>query len=241
MVGFSAYMQADHASRLGAVALINGPGDVRKVVEYALEVMRAVHAGEAIPPPPGIPHPAHIENASEYEGRYRDGSKSLTLAAANDSRLVLRWKGEQINLEHRGQDTFYTPHPAFDRYFLHCGRDESGEVNRLTHGPSLLWKVGFAERTEKTSDQNWHVFTGHFRSYSPWLSYFEVLEREGSLILITGESGESTSGETRLAPVGPGSFRVGTRLSPEILEFEELVEGRALKAVWSGHPFYRTP
>ena len=82
-------------------------------------------------------------------------------------------------------------------------------------------------------------FLGRFRSHSPWLPYFEVMERKGRLALLFGEGGESSSQTTFLEPLGNGWFRPGSEPTPERLHFEAVIDGQALKATYSGHPFYR--
>ncbi len=75
--------------------------------------------------------------------------------------------------------------------------------------------------------------------YLPWFSYFEIVVKKGRLLAITGEGGESSSGETGLVPRSDGVFQIGEEVTPEVLRFEDVVAGRALRAVWSGHPFFR--
>jgi hypothetical protein len=44
-----------------------------------------------------------------------------------------------------------------------------------------------------------------------------------------------------LTPVGEDLFRIGAdRLSPETLRFDAVLEGRTLRADYSGCPYYRT-
>jgi hypothetical protein len=241
MVGFGAYLQADRTNRLGAVVLANGPADKRRVAEYGLAVARATMANETLPGPPEIADLTRIENAKEYAYSFSGASEGFLRFVERCSKLFLEQNGELVLLEWRGKDTFYTPHPAFDRYFFRFLRNNAGALNRLSYGASMFWKEGCeSERFDVLPDE-WRAFLGRFRSYSPWLSYFEVLEREGSLIVVTGEGGESTSGEIKLVPIEPGLFRPGINASPETMTFREVVEGRALKAVWSGHAFFRTP
>ena len=60
------------------------------------------------------------------------------------------------------------------------------------------------------------------------------------MILVSGEGGESSSGETPLFDEAPGVFRIGEDPTPERLRFHDTVDGRALTADWSGHVFFRT-
>jgi hypothetical protein len=63
-----------------------------------------------------------------------------------------------------------------------------------------------------------------------------VALRQGTLVLIL------PSGVVEpLIPLGENVFRIGEdHRSPETLRFDTEVEGRALRAAYSGCPFYRT-
>ena len=58
--------------------------------------------------------------------------------------------------------------------------------------------------------------------------------------MLTGEGGETANDETELFELSPGVFRVGKSPSPEVLRFTDVVNGEALRADYSGHPFFRT-
>jgi hypothetical protein len=241
MVGFSAYLQADLTHGLGAVVLTNGPSENRRLAEFAIAVVRASMQRKRLPDSPLIVDPTRIENAAEYVARYTRKGKDSVQITSDSSQLFLESGDEKILLGRRGKDLFYTPHPRFDRYFLQFLRNEAGEISRLAYGASLFWREGRKEEAVITFDDEWSAFVGRYRSYSPWLSTFEILIRQGSLFAVTGEAGESTSGELKLVPIESGRFRIGDNASPETLTFKTLVEGKAMEAVWSGHPFFRTP
>ena len=68
---------------------------------------------------------------------------------------------------------------------------------------------------------------------------FEIFTRKGQLLAAIGIGSETGSGEMLLQPRGEGIFHPGEDPTPELLRFEDVVEGQALRAVWSGHEFYR--
>jgi hypothetical protein len=57
------------------------------------------------------------------------------------------------------------------------------------------------------------------------------------VVIVAGS--ESGSGEMVLQPRGEGVFHPGEDPTPEVLRFEDVVDGQALRAVWSGHEFFR--
>jgi hypothetical protein len=68
----------------------------------------------------------------------------------------------------------------------------------------------------------------------PWEPNFRIVSRRGRLWYIAPDGEEEA-----LTPVGPAEFRVGGEGSAERLRFGEVVDGRALKAVFSGMEYYR--
>lgn len=87
--------------------------------------------------------------------------------------------------------------------------------------------------------ERWRAYRGHYRSYSPWLSNFRVALRKGDLVVLTTEGAESSLGHETLTELEPGVFRIGEPPNAERLVFDSVVEGQALRAVWSGQPLYR--
>ena len=68
------------------------------------------------------------------------------------------------------------------------------------------------------------------------MSNFRIAVRKGVLTLLNPWGNTDP-----LVPVGDGRFRIGADpLSPETLTFSAVVEGQALRADYSGCPYYRT-
>lgn len=237
MVGQHAYAAADLRDGHGVAVLINGPGSPTEIGTLALEIWRALDAGQAPPEPEADAE--DVVEAGDYAGTFSaaDGAKLEFGAQGGD--LVLVHGGERIALDSRDTDVFYTPAAGLDRYYFYFGRNDEDEVVEVSHGSS--WYVNSDYEGEMRFDvpDEWAAYTGQYRNYSPWFAYFEVLVHKDGLWLYTGEGGESDSGGTRLVPIGPQRFRIGEDKSPEVLEFHDLVDGRALRATHSGHVFFR--
>jgi D-alanyl-D-alanine carboxypeptidase len=240
MVGLYAYIAADVTDGLGVVVLVNGPAEMRGIAEYALRAVAAADRGEDPPPMPDLEtDPALVENASDYAGIFRSESGLARVFEADGSSLFLRIGDEKIDLETTGEDSFYTPHPDFDRYAFVFGRDDEGSVVEVSHGPSWYINERYSGPRQFEIPAGWLAYTGRYRSFSPWFSYFEVFARKGLLLVVTGEGAESSSGETVLVPLGDGAYQIGKEPTPEVLRFDDPVAGRALRATWSGHPLFR--
>jgi hypothetical protein len=176
---------------------------------------------------------------ADYQSLFTSSGGDSLRFEARDSSLVVATPSRAVPLEPRGEDVFYTVDPEFDRYRFAFQRNDAGAVVTVTHGPGWFFNERYRGPTEFQVPAAWQEATGRYRNYSPWLPYFEVFPRAGQLILVTGEGGESSSGETVLFQEGPGEFRIGEGITPERLRFHNTVEGRALTADWSGHLFFR--
>ena len=239
MVGFTASALASMTDGLGVVVLMNGPGDPGSVAGNVLDAWRAAVGDKSPPEPPAGDEPGRIGSAPDYAGRFvAESGAALGFEVAGDG-LLLTHDGETIALDRAGRDAFYTPHPEFDRYVFAFGRNADGDVVEVAHGPAWYVNERYDGPRRFATPQAWSAYVGRYRNFSPWFPYFEVIASKGRLSVITGEGGESASGVTLLVPRGDGVFQVGEEATPETLRFEEVVDGRALRAVWSGHPFFR--
>ena len=239
MVGLYENMEIDMTDRVWIVVLLNGPARWRPIFDYAREALRAAARGESPPQPPEKKDPTKVENAIDYAGAFTSNSGSTFVFEAGASRLLLPHEGDTIVLESFGKDSFYTPHPDFDRYTFTFGRNDEETVVEVTHGPDWFTNERYAGPTRFETPEAWSAYTGRYRNYSPWFPYFEIFTRKGRLLAVIGIGSETGSGEITLQPRGQGVFHPGEDPTPERLRFEDVVNGQALRAEWSGHEFFR--
>ena len=239
MVGLYAKMEIDLDDRIGIVGLVNGPVDWQGIFDYIREALRGAVRGEAPPPIPVADDKTRLENASDYAGNFTSSSGSTLVFSSRGDRLSLVHHGDALVLESAGKDSFLTSHPDFNRYLFRFGRDGNGAVVEVAHGSRWFTKLSYEGPTEFEIPEVWSAYTGRYRSYSPWFPYFEVIVRKGRLLAVIGRGSESGSGEMVLEPREQGVFHPGEKPTPEILRFEDLVEGEAQRATWSGHQFFK--
>ncbi len=239
MVGLYANISIDLDDRTGIVVLVNGPTRWRDIFDYAREALRAADRGAAPPPMPEPDDRALVENAAEYAGEFTSSSGSTLVVTSRVDRLLLQHQGEALVLERSGEDSFVALHPGFDRYLFRFGRDDDGTVVEVTHGPRWFTNRGYGGPTAFDNPEVWSAYTGRYRSYSPWFPYFEILIRKGQLVVVLGNGGETSYDELVLESQGDHAFRPGENPTPEVLRFENIVEGEALRATWSGHEFFK--
>ena len=235
--GFVSGMVTDLDDGIGVVVLINGLVRSYGAVDMAMHIVNLLRAGlrqQEMPPLRPIADPERVSNANDYAGAYNSATDRLVLAVQGE-RLNLEWRGTNVVLERRGEDTFYVPHPELEHYLLEFRR-EGDRVVEAFHGPD--WYIGESYSGPRTFDYpaEWDGFTGHYRTYNFGMTNFRVVLRKGTLLLVYPSGGHEP-----LAPLRDGLFRIGEDLrSPEAIRFDAVASGRALRAVYSGCPYYRT-
>ncbi len=233
MLGYSSYLIGEPALGVGAVVFVNGPGSPGRVARFALQALSAAMRGESLPPIPE-PRPAtSIEQPEQYAGVYRSAAgESLVFVAAGDSLLLVRGT-RRDPLERFEEDAFLGPVPDFRLFPIRFGRDSQG-VTEVWYGGDWYAGARHSGSPPPAAPRAWQAFVGHYRIMQPWEPSFRVVIRRGALIWIGPDGAEES-----LTPMAPREFRVGEDGSPERLRFEDVVDGRALKAVYSGMAYYR--
>ncbi|HKO62603.1 MAG TPA: serine hydrolase domain-containing protein [Pyrinomonadaceae bacterium] len=235
MVAFSSSMYIDMTSGFAAFASVNanlhGYRPVT-VTRYALDLLNAAIAEQALPPlPPPPPSPEIVKNAADYVGNYTSADGRNLILVANGERLMLEHDGQRIVLEQAGRDRFIVKHPAFDRFALGFGR-EGALVVEAFHGAD--WWINERYTGPKTFEypKEWEAYVGRFNSDSPWYGSTRIVLRKGKLLL---------DGEAPLAEVEPGSFKFdGNPIGLERVTFDTIVDGKAIHMNFSGIDSYRT-
>ncbi|HET6204851.1 MAG TPA: serine hydrolase domain-containing protein [Planctomycetota bacterium] len=233
MIGYACGFVGDLDAGVGAVALVNGPGEPGGISRFAMAAAAAAIAGSPLPPLPESRLNARVEKPADYAGRYRTAEgKTLSIEAKGEELLLLAGS-DRIPLELRGRDAFLANHPDFDLFLLRFVR-EGDRVVEAVHGPDAYARDGTTPKPPPSAPEEWRAYPGHYRCQSPWLSNLRVVLRKGRLLLALPQGAE-----VPLVPLEPGLFRVGEEESAERLRFDSIVNGRALRANFSGVDLYR--
>jgi D-alanyl-D-alanine carboxypeptidase len=238
MVAFSSAMYADTTDGLAAFASVNASlyGGYRPVVvtRFALELLSAAAKGKELPPlPPPRPATNLTANAADYAGTFNasDGSK-LVLTSQGD-KLLLKHAGSAIILEQAAPDLFFVKHPDWDLFLLGFSR-EQGKVVEVFHGARWWTNAGYTGPKTFQYPAEWDAYAGHFHSDSPWYESTRLVIRKGQLLVEGLQSLEAVEAE------GPRVFRVaGQRIDVDRVVFDSIVDGRAMRASYSGIEFFR--
>lgn len=243
MVGYSSMLVADPEAGVGAVVMVNGPGDASGVAHFALNVTRAALRKEPLPAVPPPDDRTRVPNADDYVGEYRtpssptrvagqaDEEGTLTVNAHGGQLLVSLDGGSPVAAERRGTDTFLVNTPAMGRFLLRFKR-EGGKVTWAVHG-SHTYVTSAYRHKPSSPPEGWRAYPGHYRTTHAWFNNFRIVVRLDGLFLISPDGGE-----TKMEPLGPGLFKEEGR-SPERLRFDSVVDGQALRANLSGVDYYR--
>jgi D-alanyl-D-alanine carboxypeptidase len=235
MVGYLAGMQADPESGFGAIVLQNGMSAhpmalARTVLRIAREAQDAPANGAATEAAP-----------DELEGVYvadEHGRETIEIVTA-ENESVLRSGGQEIPVQKVDDHLFLVPDPAFDRFYIRVERPIDG-VTEMWHGGRRYMREGTEHRPLPEPSDELRAIAGHYRSHNPWTTNFRVVLRGDRPWLIFPAAPDGFDDEQPLVPWPDGAFRVGEDPgNPELLRFDTIVDGRALRAWLSGWPYFR--
>lgn len=236
MAGFQAILLGDAAERLGVVVLMNGPGDPRRLAEYALDVLIATRRARP-PPPVVVAAPLEtIPGPEGYVGSYADSAGNRIQLEAAGQRLWLVSGNDRLPLLRGGEpDQFTISDTAWARFPLRFGRQQ-GQVVELFHGDRWLASEKYRGPRVFRVPAEWKALVGHYRAQVPYYSNYRVVLRKGELLLVSPEGIEE-----QLVATQEREFRVGADPhSVERISFADLVSGRALRMNLSGTEYYRS-
>jgi CubicO group peptidase (beta-lactamase class C family) len=251
MPGYEAYAWLDMDNGLAAVVLETQP-PAKRISFPLLNCFRSIVTQQ---PAYDLPTPPEATQLSfgdprDYTGTYRPRSqapvqshgqtvdKKLVLTAAGNQ-LLLEHDGERIALEERDEDTFYVNHSDFDRFLLRFGRSthkgEGAAVVEAFYGSDWYTNQAYDGAIKFEVPTDWWAYSGHYRAHNPWDTNFRIVLRKGGLFYVKPSGREQV-----LIPLEESTFRIGEdQWSPERIRFDQIVDGQAQRANYSGCYYYR--
>ncbi len=227
MVGHYTSMLMDMDSGLGAMVMINGPGDAEEVARFALECMRGSGEGR-LPNVPARAEAFRRTGATDFAGTFAGGDGSFDVIE-RDGTLHLSRGGREAVLEPRDGDSFFADAEGLELFLLEFER-EGGKVVRAHHGPRTYARGGGPTGRSDHAAVRPVRYEGHYRSHNPWLSNFRVVDRMGGLAYVLPDSAAKP-----LVHLEGHAFRIGgEESSPERIVFGGVIDGVATSAVVSG-------
>jgi len=203
--GYTACMQMNLTRGFGVIAfanLVEAPLHPCAIVRYAMQVLRAQSLGEALPPAPIAPDPAHVAQATEYAGTYTSPAGSALRVVARGDRLQLVDGDVTSSLYPRGEDLFWTDDPKLSTFLLVFGRDARHDVVELTYGSRWFPNERYRGPHAFSHPAAWNALVGRYENtFFGESAVTRVLIVKGQLTL---------DGTDALKPLPDGSFALGT-------------------------------
>jgi D-alanyl-D-alanine carboxypeptidase len=242
MVGYTALLIVEPDEGLGAVLLLNGEGDRRSTVRFALDAVRAARAGVATPLVGEAPSVDRIENADAYVGRYREGDRAVAIEP--EGRGLALIDGERrarLETVPDATDAFLVGDDALDRWPLRFGRDERGEVVEMFLGDAWMVNDRWAGAAPEAHPAGWESFPGLYRRANAWSPTLRVALRKGRLVVEWNDDFEEVMDELVPLANDEGWFHVGgDSWTPQWIRFDDVVDGRATRVTLNGGTWYRS-
>ena len=238
MVTFSSALQVDADAGVGAFASINASqgGRPSRVVEHALQLMRACRESAALPKSPPVTPPLDITNAADYAGTYTGAAGRALQVVAEGNRLYVQHRDKRVPLEASGDndDAFIVLHEDFAHFlllFTRSGADGKGPVMEAGWGEDWYAAPAYQGTREFPAPAEWSQFTGHYRTEDPWIGSIRIVSRRGRLWF---------NGVTPLELAVDGRFYLRDEpTSPEWVAFSDIVNGSAMLLHYSGYVLQR--
>lgn len=234
--GFRSMLLGDADERVGVVVLMNGPGNPRRLAEYALDALVAARRGRPLPPVLEALPPDSVPDARDYAGWYLGTEGDSLEVVAEGERLWLATGEKRTPLLRIGEPGhFLARDSAWSRFPIVFGR-EQGRVVELSAGDR--WYASHAYQGPRTFrvPPEWSAYPGHYRAQVPYYSNYRVVLRKGALRLVSPDGAEEV-----LVQQGRGDFTLGSAANAvERAGFRDIVSGRALRLNISGTDYYRS-
>ena len=235
MVGYTSAMHMDLDLGVGMIVLTNSLSGPEEISRHSVQVIRAAMEEKALPEAVIRVHAYVPDDPGRFVGTYRGARGSLDISV-DEGLLVTEIGGERYVLEGLKEDNFLIDHPSYHLYPLRFTRDQD-EITGFAHGPDIyaLEPRDFRE-APSSAPEEWKAFVGHYRAHNPWLANIRIVLRGGELVFI-----DPSAGEEPLKPLPDGSFRIGEDpRSPERIQFDIIIGGKAIRACLSGGALYRS-
>jgi D-alanyl-D-alanine carboxypeptidase len=237
MISFASSIQVDVDSGVGAFASINAMQGYRPnpVTQYAMQLMRAQQESRSIAAP-SVPEPTtRVKSAADYAASYHHSDGRKVEVTAEGENLYLLNRGNYTALESAGGDSFTTVDSDFHHFVLVFGRadikDPKSAVVELKSGGDWFTNERYTGPRTFDYPKEWERFVGHYRNENPWLGSVRIDLCKGKLLA------------DGVVPIEPGEgslfFPRESENSPEWMRFADIVNGCAMRLVFSGENFWR--
>jgi len=233
MASFMSSITVDLDSGVAAFASINAMLGYRPVpvTQFAVQLMNAEKQSKPGPAPPDLIDPREVKNASDFVGVFTTPSGRKLQVSVERQALHISAEDKKFPLESLGGDNFLADEYSWRRFPLVFSRNDKKEVAEFSHGPDWYVNEKYTGPKSFPAVPQYEAFVGHYRSDSPWSHSTRIVLRNGKLL---------ADGTTPLEPLGQALFRLGGEaFSPDVAEFLEIADGKALLLKINGSDLWR--
>jgi CubicO group peptidase (beta-lactamase class C family) len=245
MVGYTAFFAVSPDENLGLVILQNGGGSKEQLSRTAFAQVRACLAGGDLPEAWVPPAPTSVPRGEEYVGVYTGEDGRVFEVETEREGLRLNAGPVTVLLERdplaEAGDAFLVPHEALERFAIVFGRDASGAVVEAFHGETWFRSARYTGPNPEPAPEEWHRFTGFYRSNDPWAPTLRVVLRKGQLAIQWPSAATDDAGDEVLIPLEDGRFAAGAIRDPRRVRFlGRGAGGKAVVAEFNGGSWFRS-
>ena len=230
MLMFASSFDVDGAAGLGAFASVNAIlGAYRPIAttSFAIQAMRAVADGRALPAPPDPLARRRVRLPQRFTGRWVcDDGAALTIAAAPAGGLILSDADASGPVESAGPSRLLTGHPHWNTQSLDFD-DVAGEApfTRFWFGNRQFARDA-APPPQPAPPARLSMLVGVYDSGRPWVGSYEVAVRGQNLVMLgAGEMTEDPDGYWLIGGEDKGFERI---------RFDTMIGGRCYRMNYSG-------
>jgi len=207
--------------------------------------VRALLAGDELPEAWVPPMSTSIPRGAEYVGVYTGEDGRVFEVETEREGLRLNAGPVTVLLERdplaESGDAFLVPHEALERFAIVFGRDASGAVVEAFHGETWFRSARYTGREPDPAPEEWHRFTGFYRSNDPWAPTLRVVLRKGQLAIQWPSAATDDAGDEVLITLDDGWFAAGAVRDPRRVRFlGRGAGGKAVVAEFNGGSWFRS-
>lgn len=209
IAGYSACMETNVTRGFGVIAmsnLVEAPLHPCAIVLYAMSVLQAQNAGQALPPIPAAQgnylQRTSVSDASQYAGTYTSPDGTALTFVADGAKLSMQTPQGAKPLYPRGGNTFYVDDPRFAMLGLTFLKNKAGAFDQVFSGPQWFAGAKYSGPRTFSYPRSWDTLTGRYESLGVWgvPAASRVYVLKGKLVMDGAP----------LAPQKDGTFKAGT-------------------------------
>lgn len=234
IAGYRSDFLADVGDGFAIVALSNAPMP-NEPMQWLAKTMMAAARGRPLPSAPAAETPAErLAAARALAGTYTASDGNTVRFVASERGLALD-RGARLVPLVRLDRTSYLATEKDLAAFPFTFEQHDGATVAVSHGPDWYAAASYSGPRTFPTPAALLPLVGRYENHNPEGEPVRVFVRNGRLYVAEG-IGEATE----LVRLGENLFRPAEpEFNPERYAFDTIVDGHALRLVWSGMPMYR--